>query len=319
MSTLARVAARAFVGGAAGALGRRAGSYRRRRRRVRYPASRAQNVRKTRTYAKKERRRYSTRDVRRLWRAVRALQRVSDPDVTLQDIAPTEWDLVNNHDGNAVGDSRQFEGVMTSNLALGNQYKIKSLNQALTLRLRMVGDASTSIVNSGHSYTRHVRIMYILFKDESIQYPLNTLFEGFPTGNSDVISAGDTIFPQFVKNPGYTFRILYDKTYSVTSGKATQVFVRIPGSVFYDKGTVKFLEGTEMVQMNNYLYRVMIADSITGLQYNGAGSKMNSEFNILVTQQSRWKYFDYGKAIGTSARLAIPQQISAEENEEQPA
>lgn len=71
---LGRAAAGAFVRGAAGSLGRRFGSYRRRRR-ARWPTSRnrASNVKRTRTFVKKTRVRGGTRNVRRLWRAVKAL------------------------------------------------------------------------------------------------------------------------------------------------------------------------------------------------------------------------------------------------------
>lgn len=103
--SLARLAGRSFVSGLAGSLGRRAGSYRRRRR-VAWPKSaRAGNVKRTRVYRKRVRVTRSTRSVRRLWRAVRALQRTSDPDVTIRDIVSSESTVPNNTDGFTVAQS----------------------------------------------------------------------------------------------------------------------------------------------------------------------------------------------------------------------
>lgn len=67
--SLARAATGAFVRGLAGSVGRRVGNYRRRRR---YRAtSRATNIRRRRTFVKRSRRVTGSRNVVRLWRAVR--------------------------------------------------------------------------------------------------------------------------------------------------------------------------------------------------------------------------------------------------------
>lgn len=96
---LARAAAGAFIRGAAGSLGRRLGSYRRRRRYRYVSKQRAGNLRRARVYSKRIRSYTSSKGMRRLWRAVRALQRSSDPDVSLRDITPQERQIDNNPDG----------------------------------------------------------------------------------------------------------------------------------------------------------------------------------------------------------------------------
>lgn len=68
---LARRAASSFVSNFAGAYGRRLGSYR--RRRVVAPRTRAYNIKRSKTYAKKTRTVRASRNVRLLWRAVRKL------------------------------------------------------------------------------------------------------------------------------------------------------------------------------------------------------------------------------------------------------
>lgn len=301
---LGRAAAGAFVRGAAGSLGRRVGSYRRRRR-VRWPSSRsrATNVKRTRTFVKRQRRVRGTRSVRRLWNAVRALQRTSDPDVTIRDIAPSELSIENSYNGFVVARASPFQAVQTQLLALGDQYKVKSFNQQLTFRLRYQ-PATTASIASTFPIVRHVRILYILCKDETLGGPISSIFEGFASGSSPTSSI-DTLYPQFVQNPGVTYRILYDKVFSVRSGVVTQAFIRIPGSVFYDKGTVKFRETTSgvMTQQNNFLYRFIFADSITPNMLQGTISS-GDPLSINYTAMTRWKYYDFGRSLTTALASA---------------
>lgn len=87
-----------------------------------------------------------------------------------------------------------------------------------------------------YNLARHVRIVYVLFKDEIPNDPLTDVF--------DYSNQNQTIMPPLKENPGYTYRILFDRTYTVTGGRTQQILVRIPGSVFYNKGLVKFRNET---------------------------------------------------------------------------
>ncbi len=317
---LARAAAGAFVRGAAGSLGRRVGGYRRRRR-VRWPKprNRATNVKRTRSFVKRTRREGGTRNVRRLWRAVRALQRTSDPDVSFRDIASSEFSLANEVEGFARAVQQSFVTTMTNNLSVGNQYKVKSLNQQLTIRLGNKAQVDNPILLPD-SFARNLRVVYVLFKDEPPPNALPAIMTGWSSVSAqDTIwqSSGDTIYPPFVKNPGYTYRILYDRTYKVRSGVATQLNIVLPGSVFYDKGQIKFREtgiNNTLVQQNNFLYRLLIADSITTPQYTGTIT--TNIFGLFFTSQSRWKYYDNGGTqIASTLALTKVSEPSAEETD----
>lgn len=317
--SLARAAAGAFIRGAAGSLGRRAGSYRRRRR-VRWPSSqnRASNSKKLRTFVKKTRTQYSSRNVRRLWRAVKALQRTSDPDVTITDVVSNEFVIPNEKtSGAAVASSYTYQSNMTANLTLGDQYKMKSFNEQLTFRLTY---GSLQAVNASQyhpaTFARHARVIYILTRDELFS-PTSVLnvFTGFSnTSAGKYVSSGDSIYPSLVQNPGVTYRIVYDKTYTVRSGVPTNVLVRIPASVFYDRGTIKFRNvNGSLVQQNNFLYRIIIADSISEQMIGDVTTTSTNNFDIVCVQQNRWKYYDFGRSVATALSLSKVSEPSTED------
>lgn len=119
----------------------------------------------------------------------------------------------------------QFEQMLGG----GNRIQIKSLNERIVLQ-----SASTVANNiSDLLATRRVRILYILTKNEEIS-KLEEIF--------DFNSAGTlaTLNPPYVANPGLTYRIIYDKTYSVNESQSREVLVRLPRSVFYDRGSVQY-------------------------------------------------------------------------------
>lgn len=311
---LGRIAARSFVGGLAGSVGRRVGNYRRRRR-VRWPTSRnrASNVQRTRTFVKKTRVRGGTRNVRRLWKAVKALQRTSDPDVTLRDVIPATNNVPNDADGFCKMLLIGYQTTQTALLALGDQYRIKSFNEQLTFRMSTnMGNNQTNAPNIPvHSFARHVRVLYVLTKDETLS--VSQLWPVF-SGTSPVFtSSGDSIYPSFTQNPGLTYRILYDKTYTVRAGVPTNIFVRIPSSVFYDRGQVKFRQGSgnSLVQQNNYLYRIVLADSLTTNMIGGLSLSLGSFGDIAVVAQSRWKVYDFGRSV--SSALAAKASVQDDE------
>lgn len=319
---LGKAAAGAFVRGAASSLGRRVGAYRRRRR-VRWPAprNRASNVKRSRTFVKKTRFRGGTRNVRRLWRAVKALQRTSDPDVTFRDLLPTTINISNNVDGFTMSSDINYQTAMTNNLQLGDQYKIKSFNEQLTLRMSTdLGNNQTNAPNIPvHTFGRHVRIMYILFNDERVNNIVPSLWSGFSLSGGAYVSSGDSIYPSMIQNPGLRYRVLYDKTYTVRAGTPTNIFVRIPYSVFYDKGQVKFRQNEStgtFSQQNNFLYRVMFADCITTSMAGGLSLTLGTFGNIQIVSQNRWKLYDYGRAVSSALAASVSQNNAIEVKED---
>lgn len=105
----------------------------------------------------------------------------------------------------------------------------------ITMRINSAVSIDANSVDIPTNFARNVRVVFLLCKDENISSP-NEIWRGANTGTSTL----STIYPSYVDNPGITYRIVYDKTYRVRGGQNTQVLVRIPGSVFYDNGVVKF-------------------------------------------------------------------------------
>lgn len=308
--SLARSAGSAFLRGFAGSLGRRAGNYRRRRRYV-LKRSRASNVRRSRTFTKKTRVR-GTRSIRRLWTAVRALQRTNDPDVTIRDILPTTVLIDNdNTGGESLSREINLNTQMLANLTTGSQYKLKSFNQRFVFRLTGYMNSTNNDQIFPTQITRNLRVMFVLFKDEVPDYVVSSIFNGYPGGSTTQRSSGDSIYPAFMANPGYQYRILYDKVYRISFGRCTQAMIRLPASVFYDQGQVKFREeGGNMVQQNNFLYVLFLADSVTTGQVSGTPQSTNLRINI--SSSSRWKYYDNGALAAAAVALSKSIQPSGQ-------
>lgn len=309
---LVRRAASSFVNGYAGSLGRRLGSYSRRRRVV-APRSRAYNIRRSKTYAKKTKVVRGTRNIRQLWKAVRKLQRTSDPDVTFNDILPTTFSITNRmNNGFAsvyVHDKLASNTPSTVNSFVGEQYRIKSYNEDLTFTLSSLMNGNNATAFPEH-FVRHVRVLYVLLRDEYVD-PGDLPASIFTTFDDSVEATTPTIYPPMHQNIPFTFRILYDKTFSVRSGAVTHARVVIPASVFYNKGIVKFNQNSsnQLVQANNFLYRIMIADSVPSTAYFTQGTSANP-LSLYINELSRWKYYDNG---GSRITAAATQALAAKE------
>lgn len=139
---------------------------------------------------------------------------------------------------------------------------------------------------------RRVRVMYILAKNEEIT-SLSQIF------NFEDASTFATANPPYVPNPGITYRIVYDKTYSIGMSNPVEILVRLPRSIFYDGGSVQYAV-SDQTQRNNYLYRVfLVQDAPIGA----------TTFNLVGTVYPRWKYYDLG--VSSAAVAGIEEQVKA--------
>lgn len=192
------------------------------------------------------RRAYRSRAVRSLARNVNRIRNVIDVDTTFKD-SSYEAHQFQNQNGTPVAGGPaipvtalyavDLNKEMAENLQAGNRYRLKSLNERFTLSMSTINDQADAAKG-----VRHVRIMYFLFRDEKLQ----TYANGDPDFSPifDIPSTGYTTKPALAQNQGYTYRILYDRTFSVSSLSTKEVMVRLPARLFYNGGQVKFSPAT---------------------------------------------------------------------------
>lgn len=118
--------------------------------------------------------------------------------------------------------------------------------------------------------------------------------------------------PPYVANPGLTYRIVFDKQFSIPTTKNVEMLVRLPYSVFYDKAQFKFSLANDE-QKNNFLYRVVMMDSI-----RAQGS--TSLLTTVVACFRRYKFYDTGPSGAAVAALetrvnALTDQVNAQEQQ----
>lgn len=58
-----------------------------------------------------------------------------------------------------------------------------------------------------------------------------------------------------------------------------------------------------MTQQNNFLYRVIITDSITPEMFAGSYNQANM-FAINYVTQARWKFYDFGRSVASALSVA---------------
>lgn len=141
---------------------------------------------------------------------------------------------------------------------------MKSLNIMLTMRLNTVLGVDANTVDIPTSVARNVRVVIVVSKDEEITSSSN-IWAGASSSASGYIPNLDSIYPSYRDNPGITYRVVYDKTFRVRSGFTTQALIRVPGSVLYDRGIIKFREASpDYVLTNNFMHMFFFADSLLG-------------------------------------------------------
>lgn len=58
-----------------------------------------------------------------------------------------------------------------------------------------------------------------------------------------------------------------------------------------------------MTQQNNFLYRIIITDSITPEMFAGTYNNANM-FSVNYVTQARWKFYDFGRSVASALSVA---------------
>lgn len=89
-----------------------------------------------------------------------------------------------------------FEDSMASNRVSGLTYRVKSFMNQLTFRMNGSFGTTTNSVFPGN-ISRHVRVMYIVTKDEPIESPSDLFSALLQISGRYYLSSG-SIYPMFV-------------------------------------------------------------------------------------------------------------------------
>lgn len=176
----------------------------------------------------------------------------------------------------------------------GNRLKLKSMNERLKFFTSVEGaGGNTSTPDPAqYLYGIRVRVMYILSKNEPITN-LNQIFD-FDGDNGALL----TLYPTFRPNPGITYRIVYDKVRTIKQNTNREMLIRLPQSIFYDRGSFQFSVNEPGQLMNNYLTRVVMVDGVS----------FATSLRVWLYSIRRYKYFDTGPS--TQSITALTARVN---------